>query len=44
MTEENRNDTNLDLPLEIDLSGEGEVLILNEDIVANPATNEATET
>ena len=43
VTKENRNDTNLDLPLEIHLSGEGEVLILNEDIVANPVTDDATE-
>ena len=33
----------LKFPLEIDLSGEGEVIILTQDIVANPATNEATE-
>ena len=39
---DNVTEENLDLPLEIDLT-EVEVLILNEDAVANPATNDATE-
>ena len=39
---DNVTEENLDLPLEIDLT-EGEVLIINEDAVANPATNDATE-